>query len=128
MRAAAGAHHVRADASREAQHQVGAGAARRGRGGPCESHQRQRASEPRTAADTADIPAAGRAADLVGENRHLMPRGAQALRGDDQIALGAAAIAIESAREQRYAHQAALRRCASRWRVIIFCAGCEVGV
>jgi len=72
MRAAAGAHHVRADASREAQHQVGTGAARRGRGGPCESHQGQRASKPRAGAGATDIPVAGRAADLVCEDRDFM--------------------------------------------------------
>ena len=79
MSAAAGAHHVRADASRKTQHQIGSCAARRGRCGPRESQQGQRASEPGTAADATDIPVAGRTADLVGENRNLMTRCAQTI-------------------------------------------------
>ena len=131
MSAAAGAHHVRADASRETQHQVGSRAACRGRSGPRESEQRQRASQSRTGADSTDIPVAGCATDLVGENRNLMPRRAQAVRRNDQIALGAAARAIETARQQRYPHRMTLRRdagkrCVRCCRVIIFRAGGEV--
>ena len=62
------------------------------------------------AADSTNVPVAGCAAYLVGENRNLMPARAQEVRGDDQIALGAAAGAIETARQQRYSHRATLRR------------------
>ena len=132
MRAAAGANDVRTDASRKAQHHIGARAARRGRGSPRESQQGQRASEPWPGADATNLPAAGLTANLVGENRNLMPRRAQTLRRDDQVALGAAAGAIETSRKQRYTHctgRSGLirKRCATRRRMIICCAGCEVG-
>jgi hypothetical protein len=51
-----------------------------------------------------NIPVAGRAADLTCENGNLMARRAQALRRNNQIALGAAARAIETARQNRYPH------------------------
>jgi len=122
--AAARSHHVRAGASRKAEHQLGASATRRGSSGPCESEQRQRASQPRTGARPTDLPVAGRSADLIGENRHLMSGCAQALRRHDQIALGAAARAIETPTQQRYPHRTTLggddrKRCALPCRVII---------
>jgi hypothetical protein len=53
-----------------------------------------------------------------------MSRGAQFIRRNDQIALGAAACAIETARQQRYPHRMTLRRdtpkrCLSRGSMII---------
>ena len=132
MRAATGSDDVGTDASRKAQHHIGARAARRGRGSPRESQQGQRASQPWPGADATNLPAACRTANLVGENCNLMPRCAQTLRSDDQVALGAAAGAVETSRKQRYTHCTGRgglirERCATRRRMIICSAGCEVG-
>jgi uncharacterized protein YfiM (DUF2279 family) len=58
------------------------------------------------------FPVAGGAANLAGENRNVMPRRAEALRSNDQIALGAAAGTIETAREDSYSHWKAPRAAA----------------
>ena len=75
MRAAAGAHHVRADASRKAQHQVGAcrGAPQARRSMRIASASSARPSRgPPPTRRTSQPPVA--AADLVGEDRDLMAR------------------------------------------------------
>jgi hypothetical protein len=108
VRAAAGSDHVGTDASREAQHQVSSCTARRRGGSPRESQQRQRTPQPWSATDAMHLPVAGCAANLVGKNRNSMARSAQAVRRYDQIAFGATAGAIETARQQRYPHSTAL--------------------
>src|SRR6202158_3908541 len=98
MRPAAPAQDVRTPRPRETQHQLGAVAARFRRRFPGKAHQPQRTARPWPAKlDQAPVrrysPRLGRV------DRYLMSRFDTTLRGDDEVALGAAACRIKAPRD-----------------------------
>ncbi len=95
MRAAARTHHVAADSARKAQHQIGTIATRGQRSNVCKRQQSSGASQGNSS-DPLNFEIARRAAQFAREYADLVTARAEALRGNQQIAFGAATVRIKS--------------------------------